>query len=191
MNLGQYKILAVVIAATVALFLASPVLSQLLSNTQTDNFTEFSLLGPNHDTATYPYSIKSGQSFTLYLDIDNHLGYVGNYLIELKFGDEFSSLPNSFNKTSSTQPVLWETPVTVDNQKKLEMPLTISLTYDSATLRSITINGYSVDGKSIVVTSDPKGGLFGNLFFELWLFNDTTNSYDYNQRYVGLWLNLT
>ncbi len=158
MNLGQYKILAVIIAATVVLFFASPVLSQLLTATQTTSFTEFSLLGSDHNTSSYPYSIKSGQSFTLYLEVDNHLGSVGNYLIQVKFRDPSDSAPDSFSKTSSTMPSLYNIPATVDNQKNLEIPLIISLNYvagsSTATLVSITVNGDTVNGNSIVVSHD-------------------------------------
>ena len=34
-------------------------------------------------------------------------------------------------------------------------------------------------------------GYYGNVFFELWIFNDTANAFQYNQRYVSLWLNMT
>lgn len=190
MNLRQYKVLIIVVAATVALFAASPSLSQLLASTQTDHFTELSLLGPNHDTKTYPYSIKSGQSFTLYLNIDNHLGSTGYYMVRVKFRDQTGSAPNSFDKTSSSMPSLWDIKAVVDNDKSLEIPLTITLIYGSpSTLSGIRING-SLVGTSIAI-SNSSDGYFGNLFFELWLFNDTTQAYEYNQRYVGIWLNLT
>ncbi len=198
MSWRQYKVLIIVVIASIALFLASPALTKLLATTaQTEQFTEFSLLGPNHDTKTYPFSIKSGSGFKLYLNIENHLGTVGNYLIQVKFRDQAQSAPNSFNKTSSSLPSLWDIKAVVNNQENLEIPITVALIYSgtaesSVTLTSIVINGYSVDGRSTAVYWDSGGkGFFGNLFFELWLFNNTTNSYEYNQRYVGLWLDLT
>lgn len=191
MNLRKYVVLLLIVVATLALFIVSPIVSQLFATTETDHFTEFSLLGPNHDTKTYPYSIKSGQAFTLYLNIDNHLGSQGYYLIRIKFRDQTDSAPNSFDKTSSSMPSLMDIPAVVNNDESLETALKIALIYSSpSTLSGMNINGSLVSGRSISIANSTSG-YFGNLFFELWLYNNSTSTFEYNQRYVGIWLKLT
>jgi len=56
-----------------------------------------------------------------------------------------------------------------------------SLTFDGATLNT---NG------EVLVYNQDRGGFFGNLFFELWIFNNTSNMFQYHERYLSLWLQM-
>ena len=77
----------------------------------------------------------------------------------------------------------WETPLTfkIDNLKQSNNALYIS---------DITLNGvhYTID-KNITIDKDNKS-YFAYLVVELWIFNSTTNSMQYDNRFVLLNLNL-
>jgi hypothetical protein len=78
------------------------------------------------------------------------------------------------------------------------LPIDVSVPYslkdetaDPVPMQSITINGEAFDVNSTTISWNPdKAGFYGNLFFELYLQNDTTNQLQYHQRYVSLWLKM-
>ena len=198
MVLQQYKTLLLVVTVVLALFVASPAIQQLVAVPQTTYLTELSLFGSYHN-ATYPYNITVGQNYPLYLNVDNHLGSCAYYLIEVKFRNQTQSAPDSFNRTRSNMASLGNISFIVANNEALQLPIDISFKYkldgnnkDQLDMQNIIVNGFSLSVSPTTIAWDPQRfGYYGNLFFELWIFNDTTNAFQYNQRYVSLWLNMT
>lgn len=194
----QYKSLILVVTAVLALFAASPAIQQVTVTPNTDPLTEFSILGVYHN-ATYPFNVSLGQSYPLYLDVSNHLGSYGYYEIEIKFRNQTESGPGSFNQTSSSLAPIGEFSLCVANNQQVELPVNVSFTYQPTPnnaaqleMQQITVNGFPLSLGQTTIAWDPQRlGYYGNLFFELWRFNDTTNAFQYDQRYVGLWFNMT
>lgn len=62
---------------------------------------------------------------------------------------------------------------------------------DSFTVRRIAIN----DAVVVVVCSSQwdsaNSGFFYQLFFELWMYDETSSNVRYQNRSVGVWLNMT
>ncbi len=197
MGLERYKTIILVISAAAALLIASPVLQQLLSSSQAESLTEFWLLGPNHG-ADYPSNVTSGQSYRLYLGASNHLGSSAYYVAEIKFANQTQSSPDSFNHTYSTQPALSSLTFFVAQNESYELPVDLSLQYrvnDKTStildINSITINDEEISTNSTTIAFDSaRNGFYGNLIFELWIYNGTTSSFQYHERYVNLWLKL-
>jgi hypothetical protein len=197
MGLLRYKTIILVISAVVALLIASPTIQQLLSSAQTEKLTEFWLLGPNHGT-DYPSNVTSGQNYRLYLGTSNHLGSSAYYVAEIKFANQTQSSPDSFNHTYSTQPVLGSLTFAVAENRSYELPVDVSFEYQVndktptiLDMSNITVNGEEISTNSTTITFDSaKNGFYGNLIFELWIYNGTTNSLQYHERYVNLWLEL-
>jgi uncharacterized membrane protein len=198
MALQQYKTLLLVVTVVLALFVASPAIQQLVAVPQTTYLTELSLFGSYHN-ATYPYNVTVGQNYPLYLNVENRLGYCAYYLIEVKFRNQTQSAPDSFNHTSSDLSSLGKISFIVANNEAMQLPIDISFQYkldgnnkDQLDMQNIIVNGFSLSVSPTTIAWDPQRiGYYGNLFFELWIFNDTTNAFQYNQRYVSLWLNMT
>jgi hypothetical protein len=111
LNLIQYKFLCIV--AILTLLVASPALQRVLVYPRTEFFTEISLLGPEHKAENYPYNIMRNQNYTVYLDVANRLGSCSYYQVQLKFRNMTQSEPDSFNRTSSTLPSLYNFPIFV------------------------------------------------------------------------------
>jgi uncharacterized membrane protein len=197
MGLQQYRGPLLVIVAVAVLIVASPALQQLVLFPQTTFFTEFYAFGPDHDAA-YQSNVTSGQTFRLYLDVENHLGYTARYNVEMKFRNQTQSAPDSFNHTHSDLPSLDSLTFEVADKGKEEKPLDLSIQYTvnptndkQLDVANITLNGnvIPINSTSIAYNTDKKA-FSGNLIFELWLYNDTANAFEYNQRYVSLWLKL-
>lgn len=195
MGLQQYKTLILVITTALSLLIASPSIQQLLVYPQTDNLTEFYLFGANHN-AVYPSNVTADETNRLYLEITNHMGSCQSYQIEIKFRNQTQSAPNSFNHTSSTIEPLATLTVLVAENGTEEIPLDLSFQYVvSAPLQlkvqNVTVNGYGLEVNSTTIAWDiPKAGFYGNLIFELWIYNSTTSSYQYHERYLSLWLKM-
>jgi hypothetical protein len=193
--LYQYKSLVLIATAVLSLLIASPVIQQNLVYPQTDSLTELSLFGQYHN-ATYPYNITSGDTYKLYLDISNHLGYAAYYNIEVKFRNQTQSSADSFNHTASQLPPLCELSYFAANEQTISLPLEVTFHYSvnnplQIQLTDITVNGYPIDASSTKINWDmQREGYFGNLLFELWIYNGSGDSFQYNQRYVSLWFNL-
>jgi uncharacterized membrane protein len=198
MALQQYKTLFLVVTLVLALFIASPAIRQLAVAPQMTSLTELSLFGP-YQNATYPYNVTVGQNYPLYINVANHLGTTAYYLIEVKFRNQTQSAPDSFNHTSSNLQSLGNIAFCVANNQALQLPVNVSFRYqlDGYTenrldMQDVIVNGFPLSVSSTNIAWDPQNlGYFGNLIFELWIFNDTNNAFQYNQRYVSLWLNLT
>jgi hypothetical protein len=198
MEFQRYKTLLLVIVAISALFAASPLLQPFMVVPQTVFLTELSLLGQYHN-ATYPSNVTVGENYRLYVDVTNHLGSDSNYAIEVKFCNQTQSAPDSFNHTGSDLPSLGNFTFSIADNQTFELPIDISFQYainDKVTsqldIQNIILNNAIKTEYQSTATWDPnRGGFYGNLFFELWIFNGTTQTYQYNQRYVGLWLKFT
>jgi len=197
-NLREYRVFFLIVTAVLALLAASPALSRLLILPQTDFFTEFWMLGPNHKAEEYPFNISRNHNYSVFLGIGNHLGYCGYYFIEVKFRNQTQPAANSFNRTPSSLPSLFNITAFVANDEVWELPLTFSFDYarnetlQQVKLRSIILNDVSWDMKNYTITKNSQNNDFlGNLFFELWFNNQTTGVSQYHERFVNLWLNLT
>ncbi len=201
MKLEEYRVLFLIVVAVVALLVASPALSRLLVYPRTDSITELYLLDHNHKAEDYPYNITRGQSYSIFLDVANHLGYTAYYLVEVKFRNMTQSAPTSFgppsNQTPSSLPSLYNITVFVSDQGTWELPLTFSFDYTNTTLSTVQMNSLTLNGVLLNIRNctlawgSRAGGFFGYLFFETWIYNQATSSFNYHDRFVGLYLNMT
>ena len=203
MNLLKVKAVLVVLTAVLALIVASPALLRVLASPQTDFYTELWLLDSAHSANNYPSNILQGSSYTMYLDIANHLGYCGYYVIEVKLRNDVMHYPGSFNHTPVNLPSLYNLTAFVPNKSTWELPITFSFTYSftynvnytnsQINFNEMTLNGaiLNLKGYSTTPRSHAPNGFFGNIYFELWLYNYTTGELQYNDRYVNLPLNMT
>jgi len=202
MNLSEYKVLFFVVTAVVALFVASPVLSRVLVYPRTEFFSEMWLLGPGHKAEGYPYNISRGQNYTVFLGIGNQLGYCAYYVVEVKFRNETQSAPSSFgpveNRTPSSLPSLFNITGFVADEQDWELPLAFSYDYEVSLDRSqvifhnLTLNDeiLGLDGYSTAWNST-RTVFFGNLMFELWIYDAQATALSYHGRFVDLKFNMT
>jgi uncharacterized membrane protein len=190
LSFQRNKSFILLIATAVVLFVASPFLQQFAIAPQIDYFTELALLDSNR-TTDYPSNITSGKSYPLYIEITNRLGRAADYTVEVKFRDINQSGPNSFNHTSSSLPSLESFKVSAADGETVELPLDVSFQFQpTGYMDSLTLNGKTHNITTQLEFNVQKNNYYGNLFFELWLYNQTTNSLQYHERYLSLWLKL-
>jgi len=198
MRLQEYRVLFMAVTGILALLVASPALSRLLVLPRTEFFSEMWILGPNHKAEGYPFNITRGHDYNVFLGVGNHLGDFAYYLVEVKFRNQTQSAPNSFNRTSSSLPSLFNITAFVPDKGTWELPVTFSFDYGynetlaQVSLHNMILNGVELDMRDYTMAWDSRNnGFFGNLLLELWIYNATASSFRYHERFVGLWFNMT
>lgn len=185
-----------------ALFVASPFLSNVLVYPRTEFFTELWILDANHEAENYPYNITRGENYTIHLGIANHLGHCAHYMIQVKFRNQTQPTPISFgpieDRLPSSMPSLFNFTVFVADGQIYEFSITFSFDYtwdkqlSKVKFSGLTLNNIWLNMSGYLASWDSERKAFcGLLFFETWLYNVSVNDFQYHGRFVGLWLNMT
>ena len=201
-NLHEYKVLLLVVTTTLALFVASPALQRLLVYPQNEFFTEMWVLGPEHKAEDFPFNITSNANYRIYVGLGNHLGSCGFYSIQVKLRNQTQPAADSFARKPSSLPPLYSITALVADKETWESMIVFSFAYthivdpvnaafSRVNVYSVTINGVTLNLDGLSATWDPeRGGFFVNLFFELWIYNDATDGFQYNERFTSLRFNM-
>jgi len=196
MKLENARIIFVTIGLIGVLLFASPTIVLLLKPPAGQEFTELYILGPNHTFDYIPFNIKANVTYLVYLGIGNNVGSPCYYTCFVKIGNETQFLPNATLGTASPLPALYEYKSFVGKGGTWEAPLTfqvnnLAFTNGECQLSGMTINGVDYPVSIASAWNSNATGFFYNLFVELWIYNSTLGTIQYNNRYVSLFLNMT
>jgi len=202
LNIREYSLLYWVVFSLLALTIASPFLSRILVYPRTEFFTELWILDANHRAEDYPFNITRNQNYSIYLGIGNRLGYCAYYLVQVKFRNQTQPQPTSFgpieNRSPSSLPSLFNLMAFVSDEQVWELPITFSFNYSyngsfsRIEFLSLQLNNVWLSMTDYTISFDSEKREFrGFLFFELWLYNASTNVFQYHGRFVSLRLNMT
>jgi uncharacterized membrane protein len=197
LNLENHKILYITITVILALLIASPALQHFLVYPQTEFFTEMWLLGPNQRAENYPYNITQIQDNQVYLGLSNHLGSVAYYRVDVKLRNQNMLGPDSFQRTPSNLPTLYSFNIVVADQQTVQVPVDFSFTYSQTNDLQINFNQLSINNNPVNINgysttwNSTNNEYYEKIVFELYLYNSTTSSFQYHERFVDLRLNMT
>jgi hypothetical protein len=202
MDIGKYGVTFFVVVAIVALLVASPALSRALVWPRSEFFSELSILGSGHMAEDYPFNLSSGQSYSIFLGVGNQLGYCAYYQVQVKFRNESQSMPSSFgaieDRVPSDLPSLFNVSAFVADEKSWELPVTFGFDYVfNETLVQVEFKDMTFNANTLGMNEESTlwnattSRFYGDLIFELWLYNASTNSFGYHGRFVDLKLNMT
>lgn len=197
MNFQDYRTFFIVGSLVSVLLAASPALSLVVSFPRGgESFSELWLLGQNHMVEDYPFNVQAGEDYSLFLGVGNHLGRSAYYLVCAKFRNQTQSLPNaSISEPSSLSSAfefrffiadgdVWETPV-------IFQVLSASFRGNVVVVDSVSVNDRAFQVGCSLTWDSENSGFFFQLFFELWLYNSARSSFQFHDRFVGIWLNVT
>jgi hypothetical protein len=196
MKLGDYRVVFFAVGLIGSLLIASPAIASAVRLPGGEQFSELYLLGPGLKAENYPYNIVADQNYSVYLGVGNHMGSSSYYTIYVKFRNQTDPLPNATTGTPSPLQPLYEYKFSIPDNQSHVTPLVFSVTGTStlgnqSLIKQLTINDVKFDVNK-PATWDSNTTKFGyGLFFELWLFNASSNSTQFNNRSVSLQLNLT
>jgi uncharacterized membrane protein len=194
-KLGHVKLVFVVIGLVGVLLFASPLAGSFVSLPAGERFSEFYVLGSGRMLEDYPFAVKPGESYTVYLGVVNHLGASGYYLVNVKLRNQLEPLPNSTSGVPSSLEPLSEYRVFLADGATWEAPLTlavddVSVADDVLTLGSLVLNGDEFVVEKQARWDGENSGFYFELFAELWRY-DGDGGLRFDSRYVHLWLNVT
>jgi len=194
---GEYRgwfVAASLVLMLVAAVPASALYIHLPSGS--DSFSELWLLGPGHRAEDHPFNVRVNETYSVYVGVGNRLGYSAYYRVCAKFRNETQPLPVASNSTPSSLSELYEFDFFVlENQVWEEMLdfrfLDVEHLNDSVTVGSLSINDvtFRVNGASL--WNAERKGFYCQLFFVLWLYSAASQGFQYHNRFVSLWLNMT
>jgi len=196
LRLSDWKLVFAAVGLVGVLLFASPVLSIVLHFPSGERFSELWLLGPEHMAEGYPFSVSAGESYLVYVGVGNQMGSSVYYGVQVKLRNETDDLPNSTAAMPSPLPRLYEYRVFLQNGQTWEQPLNFSFSQVSAGQSSLVIGGLTVNGGTVSVDKAAEWNSTSNeysyeLFMELWIYNVTVDAFQYHNRFVGIWLNMT
>lgn len=196
MQLDNYRIIFVAIGLIGVLLFASPTIALLIKPPAGQEFSELYILGSNHTFSNIPFNVKANENYSVYLGVINHLESSCYYTSFVKLANDTQSLPDETLETPSSLPALYEYKSFISDGATWEVPLTFQinqLTFNDNTsqLAGITINGIDFPVNETSIWNAGKTGYYYNLFVELWIFNSTSGTSQYHNRFVSLILNMT
>ena len=182
---------------TLALLAVSPALSLIVSFPRGgESFSELWLLGPNHMAEDYPFNVQTGEAHNLFLGVGNHLGYSAYYLVYAKFRNQSQPFPNASSSEPSPLASVYEFQFLVEDGGVWETPITFEILNapiqgDTLVVESVAINDRAFQIGCSSIWDSENTGFYFQLFFELWLYNMAESSFQFHDRFVGVWLNMT
>lgn len=198
MNLQGYRVILLFFVGVMVLVVASPALQRLLIYPQTEFFSEQWLLGPDHLAANYPYNIRAGENYRVYLGVGNRLGSCGYYCVQVKLRNQTQSAPDSLKRTPSSLKSLYNIYTFIGNNASWELPIAFSFTYtydvgsSKILFESLLLNDVSLDISSFSSSWNPEDNVrFADLVFELWLYDEASGDFLFHERFVDLKFNMT
>jgi hypothetical protein len=193
---GDAKLVYVFSCVALGLIILSPTLAEVIPFPAGQKFSELWVLGPNHMLEGYPFNVAAGETYKVYLGVSNQMGDLGYYRVYVKFRNESEPSPNTTSGAPSPLEPVLEYDVFLRDNETWERELSFSfngVSFEGSVcwVSEVLVGGYAVDVNKVAVWNETSNAFYYELFFELWLYNATVQSFQFNNRWVGLWLNMS
>jgi hypothetical protein len=195
-NLEEYRTLFMVATIVLALVAVSPVVGLVVPQGGSERFSEFWLLGPDHMAEGYPFNVRAGEEYSVFVGVGNHMGCSEYYRVYVKLGNGSDFLPDIDGGVPSSLPALYEYRFFVGDSEVWESAVTfgfegVVVDGDVLSVGNVIVDGVAFPVGASAVWDTERGGYFFVLFFELWRYDVEYDSFKFDDRFVGLWLNMT
>jgi hypothetical protein len=196
MSINDVKALYVFLVFCLSLIVASPTIAMIWSFPGGEQFSELWLLGEGHSAAAYPFSVTANEVYNVFVGVENHRQNSEYYLVYVKIRNQTQPLPDVANSRASELNPFYEYRFLLSNNETWESHLTFAFhnltSHDNVMhIGGISINQdlFSVDLQS--AWDSENNGFYFQLFFELWRYNTVSRGFQFHNRFVGVWLNMT
>ena len=196
LKLEDCKVVFAAVGLIGVLLFASPALSLVVHFPDGEEFSELWVLGPEHTAAGYPFNVSADVNYPVYMGVGNHMGKSVYYSVQVKFRNQTDDLPNETANAPSTLPSLYEYRLFLQDGQSWEQPLTFSFLQVSTGQNRSMVGGLTLNDVTLAVYKPSvwdqgNSGYLYELFMELWIYNVTSDAFQFHNRYVGLMLNMT
>jgi hypothetical protein len=195
-SFDDFKLIYVLACLGLGLIILSPTLAMVIELPSGEQFSEFWVLGSGHIAEDYPFNIAEGQAYKVYLGIANHMGGLQYYRVYVKFRNQTEPLPDSVNGTPSTLDPVFEYRMFLRDGEVWEKEVFFSfdgISFESNSCRSssLVLDGYVLNVDKYALWDEENSGFYCQLFFELWIYDGAVSGFQFHNRFVGFWLNMT
>lgn len=196
MKLADYKLIFITVGLIGILLIAASSIAKIIPLPVGEQFSELYLLGPDHMTENYPSNIAVGAEYSVYVGVGNHLGASSFYALQVKLLNGTDLLPNTTSQNPSSVLPIYEYRFSIPDGKNWETLLTFSakdasINNNQSIIKQFTINNVSLNVQKSGVWDTNSTTYRYLLVCELWLYSASSNSIQFNNRFVTLQLNLT
>jgi len=195
-NLEDYRTVFAVSGLILILVASAPTLSLVLPLSGGERFSELWILGPNGMAEDYPFNVVNDTVYNVFLGIGNHMGSSAYYMVYVKFRNQSEPLPNATAGMSSSLLPLYECRVFLRDGKTWEAPLTFSFSgvsffENQSFVESLVVNDVVFSVGKLALWDGDNNGFYYQVFMELWIYNAGFDAFEFHNRFVGIWLNMT
>jgi len=177
-----------------SLIFAWPVIETYMPSIPGDKYTELFLLGPTHEAENYPNEIHAGEQYRLYLNVVNHRAALSYYKLQIKIRSIIEPPPNPIEGIESNLAAITELPIILSPEGKWEEAITLTFPEIRQVNDTILIPNANIGSNIFYLNKTLSGenetGIGLGLFFELWLLDEATSEFHFDNRFVELWLNV-
>lgn len=196
LKLEDCKVVFSVVGLAGMLLLASPTLSLIWHLPGGERFSELWVLGPGHIAEDYPFDVGADEIYLVYVGVGNRMGSSAYYVVYVKFRNQSELLPNATAGTPSPLSPLCEYRVFLQDGESWEAPLTFSFSGVSFFENRSFVEGFIVDDDvfgvdKLALWDVENNGYYYQLFIELWIYDAESDAFEFHNRFVGIWLNMT
>jgi len=195
-NLEDYRTVFAVSGLILILVASVPTLSLVLPFSGGECFSELWILGPNHMAEDYPFNVVNDTVYNVFLGIGNHMGSSAYYMVYVKFRNQSEPLPNATAGMPSLLSPLYECRVFLQDGETWAAPLTFSFSgvsffENQSFVESLVMNDVVFSVGKLALWDGDNNGFYYQVFVELWIFNAGSDDFEFHNRFVGIWLNMT
>jgi len=196
MNLEDFKLLYVLSCIALGFIILSPTLAMVIKLPSGERFSELWILGSDHMAENYPSNVKAQEVYKVYLGIGNHMGSLEYYRVYVKLRNQTEPVPSAVNGTPSTLEPLLEYRTFLSDNETWEKEILFSfedVSFDGnvSKVSKLVINDCTFKIDKVAMWDEERHGFYYQLFFELWLYNATASGFQFHNRFVWIWLNVT
>jgi len=196
LNIEDFKLAYLLSCFCLALIILSPTLAMIIRLPSGEPFTEFWILGPGHMAEDYPFNVTAHEVYRVYLGVSNHMGGLEYYKVFVKFRNQTEPLPDSVNGTPSILNPVFEYRMFLRDGEVWEKEFlfsfdNVSFEGNFCRISNIIVDGYVLNVDKVAFWDEENKGFYFQIFFELWIYNATALDFQFHNRFVGLWLNMT
>ena len=196
MGFSDLRLVYVVSCVVLGLIIVAPTLAMFVSFPGGERFSELWLLGRGRMAEDYPFNVRAGEVYRFFLGLGNHMGGLEDYLVFVKFRNQSESLPDSVNGSASVLEPVFEYRAFVGDGGVWEREVRLGfegVSFDGNVCRvsRLVLDGSVLNVDKVAAWDSAGNGFYCQLFFELWFYNSSLSGFQYHDRFVGMWLNMT
>lgn len=178
------------------LIILLPTIFAVVSFPESGRFSELWILGSNNIIENRSFNVLLNKFYTVHVGVSNRMGELEYYLIYVKLHTQSEVLANKNTSLPSALEPIYEYRLFLSNNETIEEDFTFSLEDVSfeaniSRVSRLSINGQNVEVDKSIIWDDSSNGFYSQFVFELWVYNATISEFEYHNRSVFFWFNIT